>query len=230
MGFTVISHVLCISKYFVDMQDDDQLQSLREIRNIMDRSTRFQSLSGLSGIVVGLVALAGAGAVQWYLSVQGMQYAELSRSNLSFTTALYLGVVATVVLMLAAGAAMYFTILQAQKNRKPVWNTQARRLLANICLPLAVGGVFCGALLYHSLGYLVAPATLLFYGLALINGSKYTFVDLHSLGVGEVFLGLVSCFLIDYGLLAWTIGFGLLHIVYGTMMYYKYDSKERGEA
>jgi len=70
---------------------------------------------------------------------------------------------------------------------------------------------------------LIAPVMLVFYGLALINASKYTLNDIRYLGYAETVIGLIACFFVDYGLLAWTIGFGALHIIYGLMMFYKYE-------
>ncbi|GHB56491.1 hypothetical protein [Persicitalea jodogahamensis] len=203
--------------------EDDQLQTLHEIRSIMDRSTRFQSLSGLSGIFVGLCAMAGAGAVQWYLTVHQLEYPELYQESLAPETIWFVVLAATAVFCLAAATVLYFTTLKARKSRQSVWTLQSKRLLLNFCLPMAVGGAFCSVLLFHNIGYLVAPGMLVFYGLALINASKFAFADLRSLGVFELALGLVSGFKIEYGLLAWTLGFGLLHVFYGSVIYYKYE-------
>lgn len=205
------------------LQQDEQLQTLHEIRRLMDRSTRFQSLSGLSGIFVGLIALAGAGAVQWYLTVHELAYPALYQGMMTAETARFIALAAVLVLGWAAATVLYFTILKARKTGQSAWSTQAKRLLANFCLPMIVGGAFCGVLLFHGIGYLVAPAMLLFYGLALINASKYAFADLRSLGVFELALGLAGSFRVEYGLLAWTLGFGLLHVFYGCVIYCKYE-------
>lgn len=219
------SDLLCNSKYSAMPQINEQLQTLHDIRNIMDRSTRFQSLSGLSGIFVGLIALAGAGAVQWHLTVQKLDYPALYQGTLNPATSRFVALAAAAVFVLAAATVLYFTTLKARKARQSVWNSQSQRLLVNFCLPLAVGGAFCGILLFHRLGYLVAPATLLFYGLALINSSKYAFADLRTLGICELALGLISGVRIEYGLLAWALGFGLLHVFYGGLIYYKYEKQ-----
>jgi hypothetical protein len=104
-----------------------------------------------------------------------------------------------------------------------VWDSKSERMLVNLAIPLATGGVFCTALLYHELPYLVAPAMLVFYGCALLNASKYTVSDIRYLGILEIILGLFVSFYLDFGLLAWTLGFGVLHIVYGTLVYFKYE-------
>jgi len=90
-------------------------------------------------------------------------------------------------------------------------------------IPLVAGGLFVGGLLYHNEWRLVAPACLVFYGLALVNASKYTLTDIRYLGLLEIVLGLVNLYYADYGLYYWAIGFGLLHIIYGLIMWWKYD-------
>lgn len=204
-------------------QQQDQLEALHEIRNIMDRSSRFISLSGLSGISAGLTALAGAAVVKWYLSSNRIAYQEQYRVSLSQDTVLFLLTVALGVLVVALALASFFTMRRARKNNHRVWDSKSQRLVTNIAIPLAAGGVFSAVLLYHGLLYLVAPAMLVFYGLALINGSKYTYSDIRNLGICELVLGLLASFFVGYGLLAWTIGFGVLHIVYGALVYFKYE-------
>jgi len=204
-------------------QQQEQLAALQEIRNIMDRSSRFISLSGLSGIAAGLTALAGAAVVKWYLSQHHISYHGNPSLNLSSDVILFLLLIALVVLVVALALASFFTIRRARKNNHRIWDNTSQRLVMNLAIPLAVGGAFCAVLLYHGILYLVAPAMLVFYGLALINGSKYTYSDIRYLGFCELVLGLLSSFFVGYGLLSWTVGFGVLHVVYGTLMYFKYE-------
>ncbi|MFC6997816.1 hypothetical protein [Rufibacter roseus] len=204
-------------------QQQEQLATLHEIRNIMDRSSRFISLSGLSGISAGLTALAGAAVVMWYLSEQNIAYGADNNLTLTQDALLFLLTVALAVLVVALGLASFFTIRRAHKNNQRIWDNQSKRLVLNMAIPLFAGGVFCAVLLYHSILYLIAPTMLVFYGLALVNGSKYTFSDIRYLGLCELALGLVSGFFVGYGLLSWTIGFGVLHIVYGALLYFKYE-------
>jgi hypothetical protein len=73
-------------------------------------------------------------------------------------------------------------------------------------------------------GYIgiVAPLTLIFYGLALVNASKYTLSEVRWLGLTQILLGLAAAHFIGYGLVFWALGFGLVHILYGLVMHYKY--------
>ena len=204
-------------------QQQEQLATLHEIRSIMDRSSRFISLSGLSGVFAGLFALAGAAVVKWHLSQNNILYRDTYNISLNWNTIVFLLTVAGLVLLLAIGSAIYFTYRKARKNNHRIWDSKSQRLLINLAIPLAVGGVFCAILLYHGIVYLVAPAMLIFYGLALVNGSKYTLRDIYYLGLSEIALGLFAAVFIGFGLLSWAVGFGVLHIVYGTLMYFKYE-------
>ena len=94
-----------------------------------------------------------------------------------------------------------------------------------MAVPLAAGGIFCLALLVHGLPALVAPATLVFYGLALINASKFTLDEVRWLGLSELVVGLFAVFVPGHGLLCWSLGFGVLHIGYGTYMYLRYERR-----
>ncbi|WP_210489135.1 hypothetical protein [Rufibacter aurantiacus] len=204
-------------------QQQEQLETLHEIRNIMDRSSRFISLSGLSGVFPGLLALAGAAVVKWYFSQRNINYYDDLGRSFTRQDILFLLGTAAAVLFLGICTATYFTVRNARRKNHRVWDSQSRRLAVNLTIPLAAGGVFCAVLIYHNLLYLVAPAMLVFYGLALLNGSKYTISDIRYLGIIEIVLGLVASFFVSYGLLSWTIGFGMLHIVYGALVYFKYE-------
>jgi hypothetical protein len=204
-------------------QQQDQLAELHEIRKIMDRSSRFISLSGLSGVAAGVSALLGAAVVKWYLVTNNIVYNEILGLTLTREAIFFILSVAGIVFILALSSATYFTARNAKKNSHRVWDSKTERMLINLFIPLAAGGVFCLVLFYHDLLYLVAPVMLIFYGCALLNASKYTLSDIRFLGIMEIIVGLVASFFVGYGLLAWTLGFGVLHIVYGTLVYFKYE-------
>ena len=210
-------------------QQTDYAKDLTQIRSLMERSSRFISLSGLSGVAAGLCALAGAGAVYYQLHYgQYKQYQDFSlQSGTTYNTDFvrFCFVVAGLVLISAITSGIYFTNRKARENGLKIFDRTAVRLVINLGIPLAAGGVFCLAMLYHGLAGLIAPAMLIFYGLGLINGSKYTLDDIRYLGFCEIALGLLAAFFIGYGLAFWSFGFGVLHIVYGIAMYNKYDRK-----
>lgn len=202
----------------------EHLQTLAEIRSLMERSSKFLSLSGLSGVSAGIIALAGAVVVSMRLQRGFFTSFPTNPQEVNHhDVRQFLVLVAISVLVLALLAGTYFTVRKARRQGLSVWNQSSQRLLWAIAIPLATGGVFCLALLYYNLIWLAFPATLIFYGLALLNGSKYTLRDVESLAYCEIVLGLLSLFWPGYNLLTWALGFGVLHIVYGLAMYYKYE-------
>lgn len=210
--------------------NQEHLATLSEIRNLMERSSRFISLSGLSGVAAGLCALIGAAAAFVYLGkvpFSGGGYYPLVAETIPWgmPPVVFFAVDASLVLVLALFSGIYFTTRKARRSGQPIWGQLTRRLLWSLAVPLAVGGLFCLAMIRVDTVILVAPATLLFYGLALLNASKYTLNDIRYLGMTEIGLGLVAAFWPGYGLEFWAIGFGLSHILYGTAMYMKYDRK-----
>ncbi|MBU3660792.1 MAG: hypothetical protein FGM14_13020 [Flavobacteriales bacterium] len=211
------------------MEENKQhLEALVEIRAMMEKSTKFISLSGLSGVAAGVFGLIGAIAAYIYLEIDfssdnyyDYAYRNDGTPDTNFFTFFFINGLSVLTLALTFG--IYFTSRKAKKNNQKIWNSSSKRLLGNLLLPLITGGVFCLILFYHGLIGLIAPATLIFYGLALINAGKYTLHDIQYLGVFEIILGLFASIYIGYGLLFWALGFGVLHIIYGTLMYFKYE-------
>ncbi|MBN1118480.1 MAG: hypothetical protein JXA77_14810 [Bacteroidales bacterium] len=202
---------------------------IAEIKEMMEKSSRFLSLSGLSGISVGLIALLGTIYAFFYLNYNLRYFQpDLYFNNPPYfipdKTLLILILDAVIILILALISAIFFTARKARKKGLKIWNRITKQMLTNLFIPLAAGGIFCLALIYYRIIFLVAPATLIFYGLALINASKYTFTEIRWLGLFEIGLGLIATAFAGYGLIAWSIGFGLLHIIYGIVMYRRYDS------
>ena len=207
-----------------------QLEHLAEMRALMERSSRFLSLSGLSGVWAGLCALAGAAAMYAYLELlpladgPGLYYEKAIRTlkwGLNYKSVFIL--MALIVLATALAGGIFFTTRKARRQGQKIWDASSRRLLWAVAVPLTTGGIFCLALLYWDLPGLVAPATLVFYGLALVNGSKFTLRDVEFLGLSEIALGLLGMFDLGTGLELWALGFGVLHIFYGAWMYWKYE-------
>ena len=219
-------------KVLFNMENSKQhLEALSGIKDLMEKSTKFISLSGLSGVIAGITALIGAFIanlrIDYYLNTTftktrlEMYFSE----NLMEELTLELFIIATSVLVISVTFGILLTIRESKKNGQHIWGKNSKLLLLNLIVPLVAGGIFCLILIYHGLYVLVAPATLLFYGLALFNCGKYTLGEIKYLGILEIILGLVSAIFIGKGLLFWSIGFGVLHIVYGTLMHFKYNNK-----
>ena len=197
-------------------------EDLSHIRSMMERSSRFVSLSGLSGVFAGFFALAGSHYVYQLFERKGISYFDGLHKTYSFELVIELIFIAVVILLLALSSGVFFTLRKSKKFDLPIWTSATKKMILNLAMPLLVGGVFCLALLYHHLYAFLAPVTLLFYGLALVNAGKYTFSDIRYLGACEIVLGCVSLFYLGFGLVFWAIGFGILHILYGLIVFKKY--------
>lgn len=198
------------------MDEKDLYSEISSIRNIMERSTRFISLSGLSGVMAGIYALAGAGIAYKliYLKPGG---------DTTQTDIISLFAVAMAVLILSLGTGVWLTVRKARRKGQRVWNQSSQSLLKRGALPLLTGGCFVLLLFMQGHFGIIAPGCLIFYGLALVAASQYTYGDVKWLGLCEIGLGLLATLLPGYGLLFWTFGFGVLHMVYGSVMHFKYD-------
>jgi hypothetical protein len=221
------------------MKDNQKhLQDLKEIRSLMEKSSKFVSLSGLSGVITGCIALLGAGLAYmrlkkyWILLDNGRftDYSSFIRAtvptSIGWSPLVFdLVVIALGVLFFSLVISTILTLKTAKKNNQSIWDKTTQLLFINMIIPLAAGGVLCLLLIKQKLFGLVAPMTLIFYGLALVNASKYTIHDIRYLGLIQITLGLVNASAIGYGIFFWALGFGVFHIIYGVVMYFKYERK-----
>lgn len=200
----------------------------------MERSSRFISLSGLSGISAGICALIGAWLAHPYvfghknLFIDERAAADLAAAgNYSFYFTVWLFWIALGTFIAAVVSAFIFTYIKSKKEGIPIWGSSARRLIFNVAIPLLVGGIFLFKLVQFGTFGLIAPGCLLFYGLALINASKYTLNEIRFLGYAQIVLGVINLNFVGYGLYFWAAGFGVLHIIYGIYMWQRYERKEQ---
>jgi FtsH-binding integral membrane protein len=195
------------------MESEQFKSDLVSIRKMMERSAKFISLSGLSGIMAGIYAVLGAA---W------IYYKTEQTTILSNAPILWVGVM---VLLLAVGTAVLLSARKAQAQRQSLWNPASKALLQSVSIPLITGGILLLICYQQQRLDLLVPMALLFYGLALAVGSLYTYKDVWGLGIAQIILGLAAFAIDGYDLIFWSFGFGLLHILYGAIMFVKYDRK-----
>ncbi|MAL17122.1 MAG: hypothetical protein CL670_06010 [Balneola sp.] len=198
-------------------EQQDYIQDIAEIRSMMERSSKFLSLSGWAGIMAGIYALAGA-----YVAYAVLEFnpdaVQYSFSNLTPVVLLALGI-----LVLALITAVLFSRRKASDKGEQVWNATSRRLLASMAVPLSVGGALVLMFIVKGLIGLAAPFMLIFYGLALYNAGSYTIKEVKFMGFAQILLGLMNIWFIEFGILFWTIGFGVIHLIYGIYMYFRFE-------
>lgn len=206
------------------MEAKDYLKDIRDIKDMMSQSSQFISLSGLSGILAGIYALIGAFIAHTILSQQAQNSYEVHVGLFDYgeVTFMLIGI-ALAIIGLSVLTGVLLSSAKAKRHGHTLWNPTSKRLLVNFSIPLMAGGVFALLLLVKTYYDLIVPVLLLFYGMACVNASKFTFRDVRYLGVTLIGLGLLATFFAHRDLLFFTIGFGLCHIVYGAVMYFKYD-------
>ena len=200
--------------------NDQYIDDIREIKDIMQRSSRFISLSGMSGVFAGVIAIGGALAANQLL-LKDNSYFSFAPVEIGNSDIWKLLTLSAVMLFTAITFAVLFTTREAQKREEPIWDFQTKRMLVNLSVPLVVGGVVCLIFLFRGWPGVLPSFTLVFYGLALVNVSKYTMIAVRFLGITEILIGITSLLFIEYSLIFWMAGFGLMHILWGLFLHWK---------
>ncbi|MGH2565511.1 MAG: hypothetical protein ACRDE5_13425 [Ginsengibacter sp.] len=204
---------------------NESLQELQHIKKMMERSTKFSSISGFSAIAAGICALMGIWVVVKEIATWKEQHLDnLTANKDELATQLLLTAVVT--FSAAVVTSFIFVYLRCKKLGIPVLGMSARRVIINIAIPLFVGALFIFRLATLGSYELITPACLIFYGLALINASKYTLSEIKHLGFIELGIGIINLWILGYGLILWGIGFGLMHIIYGILIWWKYERND----
>jgi hypothetical protein len=201
--------------------ENNEIQSLSDIRKMMEQSSRLISLSGLSGIAAGLCAVVGAGAayqiINNYNTRIDFEFIPIQQAETQLFT------VAIVTFLAAVLSAFLFTYRKSKQDGTKLWGIGTRNLLWYTTVPLAVGTIVCVYFLWIGAYRFIAPCSLIFYGLGLVSGSKYTLGEVRYLGYVNIILGLANLFMPKHSLLFWTLGFGIAHIIYGAIMWARYE-------
>ena len=199
------------------MENKEALNTLNDIKEMMERSSKFKAISGLSIIIVGILASLVSAYIYFFLGDYSINTPAKWRTTFIIAICLLVVAIATVFVM---------SYIKAKRHSlRFTFDTTMRRLLLNFFVPMVAGGLLCIALLTQQHYGLVSSITLIFYGLALINSSYFSYHELRYLGYTELALGLIDCFMVDYALLTWFLGFGVLHIIFGIIFMLKYGRK-----
>jgi uncharacterized membrane protein YidH (DUF202 family) len=200
----------------------DYQKDLAAIRSMMERSSRFLSLSGWAGILAGIYALIGVYIARTLLHFHPADYGYQAVSD-DVRLLVPLVVLAMAVLVFTLGTAVFLSLRRAKKRGEALWNGGARRMVTDMAIPLIGGGLFLMVILLKGLWGLLAPLSMLFYGIAIYAGAHHTFKELKFLGITHILLGIAATCYLSYSLLFWALGFGLLHILYGIYVFAKYE-------
>lgn len=209
------------------MTSNEHLKQLTDIKEMMEKSSKVLSLSGLAGVFAGIFAILGALTFN-YISNSFFGLDLLKITEETFTNIpeylIFIGLLDAIIIgILSIGFGLFFTIRKSRKKGYKIWQPTTKYFLFSLFIPLSAGALFCLFLIKYNLIILIGPCTLIFYGLALVNSSKYTYKEIQFLGITEIALGFLALYFIEFTLIFWIIGFGILHIVYGIFMYKKHE-------
>lgn len=198
------------------MKEQEAKQTLHDIREMMSKSSRFMSLSGFSGIVIGIIAILASSFFCYFYQIDpvhsGRILASMTDKELIQIYAMAL------VLLISSMSIAFFMAKQRSKIMKSIfWSAASKHLFAHLIVPLAAGFAVCSILFFRQ-NDLVLPLSLLIYGLALFSSSQFTVPSIRNFGLVEMMLSVVCLLFPDYSVVVWTLGFGLLHVIYGAFM------------
>ena len=202
------------------MDSKKYLDDITQIKDMMSRSSRFISLTGLSGILAGIYAITGAAIAYFFFLPKEGESVTISSIHFKYIIGILM-----LVAVLSFITAYLLTTRKAKRNNEKIWDDTTKRLLINFFVPLITGGIYILIKLNSRHYGLSASLMLIFYGLALINASKYTIGTVKYLGYSQIVLGLICAAFPGYGFWFWVLGFGILHIVYGTIMHFKEEKR-----
>jgi len=209
------------------MEHQKHLENLSELKSILSKNTRFLSFSGLSGVIAGITALAGEYLFyNLYLATfsSSSNYADVR--NLADMKLFYS---ALLIALSIIGISVIVGVILARKKIRMQGSTVNRDLLKNtlihILVPILVGGAICFVASFTDHFIYIPAFLLIFYGLGLFNGSRFSFDDLKIVGLVFMGLGLITYAYPNLSMWTWGLGFGVGHILYGLRVYFVHDRK-----
>ena len=198
-----------------------EAEDIKMIREMMEKSSKFLSFNGLSIVFAGFFAIIGTTFV--HLFMHGYICGKLNMTQIKIV----LLIIALLVLFLSVCSVTFFCWRKARYNHETLFSSTTRRAASSLLLPLLAGGIFSLVLLYRGDIDTACAATLIFYGLGLVNVSRYTLSEIQYLGIAIVIFGLLALFFTNLSLYLWATGFGLCHIIIGLIMYLKYEKTDK---
>jgi len=203
------------------------------MKKSLEQSSRFISLSGLSGVFVGFCGLLGTYIMHYLIRgddtksdkemlniISSFDYYNLSVHVFVGEHLIFLAIYTVIFAILFA---FYLTLRRSKRENHPIWDIHIQKQLSTLSIPLIVGLIFVIKLVASANYPLIVPSLLLFYGIALVNIRGLTNGDIGYLGYAFIVLGIVNLWLEGWGILFFGFGFGVLHIIYGTVTFIIYE-------
>ena len=219
-------------EYSFNMKEQEIKETLSDIREMMERSQKVMFLDGTAGIIAAVWALLGAVAVSLVLygTVSPLLGAWINPiKHFDWSTFLIVTIICAAVF-----CAAFLTVWLMSKRRAERYGMEfkldagTQRLLGNFFTAMVVGGLVCLTPLFNGLWNMIPGFMLLFYGLALVLISPIAFrISITKyFGYAEIALGIAALALTPFGMMFWTIGFCILHLIWGIWFNIWFDRKQ----
>lgn len=200
---------------------------LTVIRQLMERPVRSSTASGVSGIIAGLAALAGAAADKYLSPRLAEHLAERSELTSTWDWVLIIGAgIWAVVFCVAFVGVVILTRIRERRQGMPFWSPVKRRVLRTILPPFIAGCGLTVAIYYQWIygynpgqSYLIPAVWMLFYGLALWQVGEFSIPEVRLLGAAFIAAGIASAVVQWYPYESLGATFGGFHIVYGVVVW-----------
>lgn len=215
------------------MKEQEIKETLSDIRNMMERSQKVMFLNGTSGVLVSVWALLGAvmvsgilyGSVWPLWGSTALPLREINSERFIWAT-FFFGCT------FIASCITVWLMSKHRAERKGLefkLDAGAKQLLRTFFTVMIIGGLFCLTPFGNGHWELVPGYMLAFYGLALVVISPMAFriSIIKYFGFIQITVGLAALILPQYGMMFWTIGFCILHFIWGIWFHFVFDRKER---
>jgi hypothetical protein len=184
---------------------DRAMDNLRYIRETMERSQSFTAVSGLGGVLMGLIAL-------------GATFLALRAETTGAWVAVWMGAAA-----LSLSTALAAMTLKARAVGGSLLVGAGKKFAWNLTPPLLVGGVLTLAMTQAGAAELLPGVWLLLYGTGVVTGGAFSVRVVPLMGLTFMLVGAAALFApAAWGNLFMAGGFGLLHIVFGAVIWRKH--------
>ncbi len=201
------------------MSGKDYLKDISEIKSMMDKSSRFSSLSGVSGIVTGIYALIGSLIAYQYVTNNSIQISTIDSYDF-----ILLFVDLALIILLSLITSFVITRRKVKKEGISSWNVLTKKMLYNFSILLIPSALYVLILILKHDFVGAGSLMLFFYGASLINASHNTFKEIKTLGLIEMVLGILIILYPEFTFWLWLIGAGIVHIIFGIYMYFKHEN------
>jgi hypothetical protein len=180
------------------------MDNLKYIRRTLERAGSFTAVPGKGGVAMGAVALLAAR----FTARQSTAGGWLAIWTLAAVFAMAIGI---------AGAA-----LKSRRFHVPLFSGPGRKFIAGFAPALLAGAVLTLVFYRAGISGFLPGVWLLLYGAAVLSGGWASVRVVPVMGACFMFVGTVALLLPGWNDLLLPVGFGGLHLVFGTVIAVKY--------